>query len=163
MASLFGVRYGSSNREAKIREYLEIDPTLSVILAAVHFEWTLKRTILKLSHSYTDKLKKDLQEAWSKDDLEKIWHKEIGSRINKSRLSHIINTSRTLESNKKDKNNPTAKDIRGEIVHGNGITSKRKATQAVNDYLEASNKLFQFALKNGKNLDRRLATRKAKS
>ena len=57
MKSIFSVGYGSKKREEKILQYLEEDYIVAIILAAVHFEWMLKRTILKLSKSPTKKLR----------------------------------------------------------------------------------------------------------
>ena len=42
---LYSVEFGSKNREEKIRDLLKEDPTGAVFLAAVHFEWMLKRSI----------------------------------------------------------------------------------------------------------------------
>ena len=64
MKSIFSVGYGSKKREEKILQYLEEDCIVAIILAAVHFEWMLKRTILKLSKSPTKKLRKTLENVF---------------------------------------------------------------------------------------------------
>jgi len=55
-----------------------------------------------------------------------------------------------------------AKKTRGYLVLGNGISSKRDAKSAVEQYLQASEKLRAFAIKNGPNLDIRLNARRSK-
>jgi hypothetical protein len=58
---MFNVGFGSENRENRIREIAEEDLTVGVILAAVHFEWMMKRAILKLGTSPTPQLRKELE------------------------------------------------------------------------------------------------------
>ncbi len=49
---MFSVGYGIQNRVNKMREISKDDPTTATILAAVHFEWMIKRAIQFTSTSY---------------------------------------------------------------------------------------------------------------
>jgi hypothetical protein len=155
MASLFSVGYGSENREKFIEEHLDIDPSVAVILASIHFEWMLKRTILVLSISPIAELRDKLQDVWRYDAFNKIWHKEIGGRIKNSSLSHIIEVKSVLDPPRpRAKLSSSAKDIRSEVIHGNGTISKNRARIAVIDFINESQKLRNFVLNNEKNLDK---------
>ena len=63
MKSIFSLGFGSLNREERLKAYLKEDYIVAVILSAAHFEWTLKRSILKLSKGPTVKLKRSLEET----------------------------------------------------------------------------------------------------
>lgn len=172
MTSLFTVSYGSKSREDYIIRFLESDPTIAVILASVHFEWMLKRTIMKLGHSPTKALKEKLDSAYKFDtkgqceDLKMIWIDEISNRISstkrqKSSFEKVIgNSSPTLGGVKIGVK--TARDIRSKIIHGNGSVSKKDATKAVHDFIYSSNNLRQFVIKCGEDLDSRLIPRMKK-
>ncbi len=62
---MFTVKFGSKNRESQIMRILKKDHSTAVILAAVHFEWTIKRAILKLGVSPTKTLRKRLEDVYS--------------------------------------------------------------------------------------------------
>lgn len=58
---MFHIGFGSANREDEIQIIATADRTTGVILAAVHFEWMLKRSILKLGTSPTKDLRQELE------------------------------------------------------------------------------------------------------
>jgi hypothetical protein len=183
MASLFSVGYGSKNREDYILNFLQKDPSIAVILASVHFEWTMKRTILIMGNSSTPKLRKDLEEAFRSAKLKKIWLREIQTEKSLT-LESVIKVVGVLEipdvnikpvvpsptdSKNLDGNSPSsfkslhAKDIRGEVIHGNGTINFKRAESAVKDFITASQNLRNFVeeeSKGKKNLDIRLRVRR---
>jgi hypothetical protein len=162
--TLFSVKYGSENREKFIEDYLEKEFTISLILAAVHFEWTLKRTILVLGKKFTEPLGKELQKVYkftgAIDSLEEIWKREIG-HIHKSSFGKVIGLKSVYVKDKSCKKiSNHAKDIRSEVIHGNRPPSKIRVTKAVSQYIQASRNLRNFVILNGKDLDKRLTPRK---
>ena len=157
MKSIFSVGYGSKKREEKILQYLEEDYIVAIILAAVHFEWMLKRTILKLSKSPTKKLRKTLENVFlitssnNQKILQKVWISEVANEYKNASFGTVLPNFTSI----KDK----SKFVRGFLVHGNGLTKKSNTKSAINEYLRATQKLREFALKNGHDLDKRLNAR----
>ena len=131
MKSIFSVGYGSKKREEKILQYLEEDYIVAIILAAIHFEWMLKRTILKLSKSPTKKLRKTLEHVFqiestnNQKTLQKVWINEVANEYKNASLGKVLPNLTSI----KDK----AKVIRGFLVHGNGLTKKSDTTSAINE------------------------------
>jgi len=160
MDLVFSVGFGSQKREDEIRQILkDQDPTTAVILAAVHFEWMLKRAILKLGSSPTKVLRKKLEDVYRIEDknsqqgYKAIWRHEVQSRFTNAALGTVLGRLTAIQN--------VALDLRGRIVHGNGTASQRKAQEAVELFLDAGEKLRAFATKHGVNLDSRLTPRLA--
>jgi len=156
---MFSICYGSQKREDRIREMAESDVSTAVILASVHFEWMIKRSILKLSSSPTKALREKLQDVYSikerngKKGYKAIWKEEIANKYKKnSGLGSVIGNLHVLDKD--------AFAIRGEVVHGNGTVSKKQGIEAVEQYLTATQKLRAFAQSKGIDLDERLASRR---
>jgi len=166
MASLFSIGYGSEKREALIKDYIDKEFSIALILAAVNFEWTLKRTILILGETNTIKLRKELEEKYrltGEGSLEEVWDREIGTRIAKGSFNKIIGNKSVYSIDKASNTlSRHAKDIRGELIHGNSPPSKKRSEKAVSDYIDACEKLRLFLKKNGKNIDAKLVSRKQK-
>lgn len=154
---MFSVSYGSENREKRIREIGAQDPTTGVILAAVHFEWMLKRTILKLGKTPTSALRAQLEQVYSIRDrgsgegYVSIWRREIQPRFKRAALGTVLGK---LSKIQKD-----ARAVRGRVIHGNGTVSYENANEATELFLTSGRKLREFTLKNGEDLDSRLRTR----
>jgi hypothetical protein len=164
MANIFSVGCSWGDRERRIKEFLETDPSIALILASATFELMFKRFILKLGKSNTDELKDKLEKTWSfnneNKNLRKIWHEEIGQNYPNLSIKDVLKDfSNVIEpSKKKGKLNPC--DVRGYLVHGNGSVSADAAKKATNDYLFAARFLYLYAETKGKNLDKRLVSRK---
>ena len=154
---MFHVGFGTHKREKEIRKIAAKDEITAVILAAVHFEWMLKRAILKLGTSPTKSLRKQLEDVYrinkykTQDGYKEIWGREIGTRFNNASLGKVIGKLTQIQNH--------ALDVRGKIIHGNGTVSKAHADQAIDLFLDAGVKLQQFARKNGEDLDTRLNAR----
>ena len=154
---MFSVGYGVANREKKILTIAKSDPNHALILAAVHFEWVIKRSILKLGSSPTASLRKELENTYklavpnSNKDYRAVWKREVASRFKGSSLGTVL-------GNLHDIQNKTLK-ARGRVIHGNGTISKKEANIAVLEFLKAAGKLEAFTKKHGEDLDSRLRTR----
>lgn len=154
---MFSVEFGSANREEKIREIAQGDPTTGVILAAVHFEWMLKRAILKLGATPTKALREQLKDVYTIQDrgerkgYKTIWRHEVQPRFKRAALGTVLGCLPKIQS--------VALDVRGRVVHGNGTVSHEKAQEAIDLFLKGGNKLREFALMNGEDLDSLLRTR----
>ena len=154
---MFEISYGSKNRVQRICEISKSEPTLALILAAVHFEWTVKRCILKMGSSPTVGLRAKLESTFqlkgkNKDDLKTVWNDEIGGQYQRSKLGQVVGSLNDI-SNK-------ALQVRGKLIHGNGTTSKSKTLEAISIFLKSSDKIYDFAQDHGADLDKRLKTRR---
>src|SRR5690606_14414414 len=93
---MFFVRFGSEKRENEIRSLSQGDLSVGVILAATHFEWMMKRAILKLGVSPTRTLRKRLERLSSlyapnkPDDLERAWNEEVARHRKKASLGIVL-------------------------------------------------------------------------
>lgn len=157
---MFDVGYGSKRRENKIRKISAKDKTTAEILAAVHFEWMLKRTILKMGISPTKALRAQLERVYSpldtpgKDNYKKIWDREIKRRFPKAPLGTVLGRWTRIKSHAWHK-------VRGNVIHGNGTVSNKDADEAIKLFLDVGEKLRNFVKKYDKNesLDSRLRAR----
>ena len=132
---LFTVGFGNANRANKICDIAKTDHTTAVILASVHFEWMIKRAILKLGTSPTKQLREDLENVYSLRDKGKrkgyltIWNTEVGKRLKNANLGTVMGSIYNLEDH--------ALKMRGRIVHGNGTVSPKDGELAVDEFLGA--------------------------
>ncbi len=154
---MFSIGFGSENRETEIRCIEKKDPTTAVILAAVHFEWMLKRAILKLGTGPTKALREQLEGVYRINDwnnqigYKTTWAQEVGLRFRNAGLGTVLGRLQKIQAK--------ALDVRGQIVHGNGTVSEKDTKEAVDLFIAAGEKLREFAAKNGEDLDTRLKTR----
>ena len=155
---MFSVGYGIANREKRIRDIANTDSTTAVILAAVHFEWMIKRSILKLGCSPTAELRKELENMYklaikgeNQKDYRSIWKREIACRYKNARLGTVLGNLNKLQ-------NSTMK-VRGWVIHGNGTVLKDVADDAIKEFMIATNKLTTFAMNHGEDLDEELKER----
>lgn len=155
---MFSVGYGIQNRVERILEISKDDPTTATILSAVHFEWMIKRAILKLGCAPTAALRTELEDTYKlaipnekKKDYRSIWKREVAARFKNSELGSVLGNLHVLQ-------NSTMK-VRGRVVHGNGTVSKEVASEAINQFIRAADKLNSFAKKHGEDLDQKLKAR----
>ncbi len=151
---LFTAGYGIENCENKIGEIATKDHIHAVILAAVHFEWVIKRAILKLGHSPTVGLREQLESVWEIDKYKDIWKQEVVVQYKNSALGTVLGNLPRIKNQ--------ALKVRGKIVHGNGTVSKKEADEAICHFLRASKKLREFATSKNIDLDSRLKVRRSK-
>jgi hypothetical protein len=154
---MFHVGFGSENREDKIRKIATSDRTTAVILAAVHFEWMLKRSVLKLGITPTKDLREQLEYVFrmeakdGRDGYKEIWGREVASHIKNAALGIVLGRLNRIQSH--------ALDVRGKVIHGNGTVKNASADEAIELLLGAGSKLRNFAQKQGIDLDARLKAR----
>jgi len=157
---MFHVGFGTAKREAEIRKLAATDRTTGLILAAVHFEWMLKRSILKLGVSPTKDLRNQLEFVFrmetknGREGYRDVWDREIAKHKKNAALGTVLGNLHKLQTQAIDK--------RGKVIHGNGTVSDHEADTAIDLFLSAGAKLRDFAEKHKKDLDIRLSPRRAK-
>lgn len=154
---MFAIAFGSENREKEIKLLAESDHTTAIVLAAVHFEWMLKRTILKLGIQKTKDLREKLEQIYSIGDRNgqhgymSIWNREVAKRFKNASLGTVLGNLVKVQN--------TAMRARGKVVHGNGTISKELGLEVVDIYIIAGKKLREFACKHGEDVDKTLIRR----
>ena len=66
-----------NHREIRVRNYLRSDPGVSLLLAAVNFEWTVSRAVLFLSLTPNAELRELMAKYYSPDRYKKLWRGEV--------------------------------------------------------------------------------------
>lgn len=154
---MFAVGFGSEKREKAIRRIAARDKTTAVILAAVHFEWMLKRAILALGSSPTAVLREQLEDVYGLETkpgrlgFKDVWHQEVARRFKNAALGTVLGKLTQIKQN--------ALKIRGRVIHGNGTVRSIEADKAVELFLEAGSKLRDFAAKHSIDIDAKLKVR----
>lgn len=141
---MFFVRDKIEDRHAKVASFLETEPVIAIILAAVDFEWTLRRAIIGLGSSPNRELRDEvLKKVRGIDDFKKAWKKEVYPRTGK-RLTEVVGDWQKLKK---------TFDARNKLVHGiKTEPSSKFSEQCVNSYLQASLNILEFSKINGVNL-----------
>lgn len=148
------------NRKAIIKDTAGDDGVIYVLLAAIDFEWTLRRTILALGCMPTKALAVVMNEPEYRhlDGQRKLWKKEVAGHYGKTTPSlkavinggeqKLIGGATTLYSSLKK-----AKDLRNKLVHGlQGSCGKDYAILNAEVFFAASDALVAFAQSHGRNI-----------
>ena len=70
----------NQQREAEVREHLDSAPSISLVLAAINFEWTVSRAVLFLSASPNRELRAAMKDFRSLDGYKELWKQLERSR-----------------------------------------------------------------------------------
>ena len=159
--SMFLVSDGNrANRRKLIEQVAGEDRVIKVLLAAIDFEWTLRRTVMALGYSPT----KQLAEKMSKrefrhfDGIKKLWKDEVVGHLGKGTptLAQVIDTTAKMPTDARG-NAPAclqkAREFRNNIVHGNqGSCGKEYGELQADVFFAASDALAAFAMKHKKHI-----------
>lgn len=138
---MFLVSDSQGRRHAKIRSFLKDEPVIAILLAAVDFEWTVRRAIVAMGHGPNRRIREELLvRCHGAEDYKEAWKAEVVPRFGSSLPSAIPNWS-TLKGD--------AYPLRHRVVHGTvGIPPREKNRNAVEAFLAASTSLAEFAAAN---------------
>jgi hypothetical protein len=157
---LWSVAFGHKKRERVIRTLLATDPTTGLMGAAVHFEWTLRRTILILGKSPTKSLREELDKTFKLQSQQKsartlsgLWRREVVVAEKHVALGKVVTKLSAIQN--------TAAKARGAAIHGNGVLSSKSARESAELYLQGADQLGAFVRRQGSNIDGRLKARRA--
>ena len=142
-------------RVKKIRSLIDFDIVIAVIVAAVYFEWTVRRAILALGASPTKYIRENYLKGATFKQYPQIWNKEVYPRLNK-RIGDVL-------SNFAFGDNP-AFTLRNRIVHGElGSVKFDFGKEKVEEILTAIEELNNFAITQYEPLSgRRIVRKKAR-
>jgi hypothetical protein len=158
---MFFVSDQQDERHNRIRAFLTEDcATIAVILAAIDFEWSVRRAILALGTSPTSKIRKEIFSKFNGGyrNYASAWSTEVEPLL-KISLPDAIPHWHKLASPRNG-----AVRLRGQIVHGARVpVSSEAARESVEDWLSASQLLEAIALRHQTSLFKRIVRRTSRT
>ena len=159
--SMFLVSDGNrANRRKLIEQVAGEDRVIKVLLAAIDFEWTLRRTVLALGHSPTKQLAEKMNERdfHCLAGIKELWKDEVVGHLGKDTppLAQVIDTGAKMPTDARGTAFSClkkAKEFRNNIVHGNqGSCGKEYGELQADVFFAASDALAAFAMKHKKDI-----------
>ena len=136
---MFLVKDNVTERVEQIKSYIKIEPPIAIILAALHFEWTVKRAIIALGETPNLDLQKEKTSGL--EDYKGLWKKEISTPAKTPRLPEVVKQWKDLDKAFKTKNY---------LVHGMATScTPTHASKIVSTILDATNDVIIFCKENG--------------
>lgn len=152
VVSVFLVKDSSLERESRIKFFLDEDPTLSLILSAVHFEWTIRRAIIALGTSPNVAIRIKLRNCHGLKRYKSLWKEEVAAKVGEKGLPDVVKNWENLDK---------AFRLRHKLVHGAGSCGSAYARERAMWALEATDYVWQFCNEEKINLDARLPVRRS--
>lgn len=147
---MFLVKDSSSSREERIQKFLSEDPSLSALLAVVHFEWTVRRAIIALGTSPNVVVRAKLRHCHGLDKYKTCWKEEVYPRY-AMRLTEVVEDWQGLGR---------AFSLRHRLVHGSTSCGADYATARVEWSIAATQNIRKFCAEQSIDLDVRLPVRR---
>lgn len=136
---MFFVSDNRKERSQMIRSMIKKQPTIALLLAAIDFEWSLRRTIFALGVTPTKELRKVRMGGPTR--YKEVWKDEVFARTG-VRLPQVITNWDMLTTK--------AFPMRHKIVHGIApYTSPEHAAELCEVFLQSATDLATFATNNG--------------
>lgn len=142
---MFLVSEKIEDRENRIRSFLESDHHIAVLLAAIHFEWTVRRVMIALSKSPNREIRKEM--VFGIKRYKEFWNKHV----NEAKFSDVIGDYDEL--NKKYQ-------LRNKLIHGEGGFTKNNAISSVETILKSAQNIITFSKEKGFDVNSKLPVRR---
>lgn len=139
------------HRESKVRRFLMTDPGISLLLAAVNFEWTVCRAVLFLSMKPNSELRLMMASYYSLDAYKELWKSEIVAGRNFNPLAVVVRNWSSLRE---------AFEARNRLVHGRDRYTKNMAAPHIEALLRATGYVDDYCSLLGYPLPGRMPTRR---
>ncbi|MFN7715452.1 MAG: hypothetical protein ACK5QS_08245 [Pseudanabaenaceae cyanobacterium] len=149
---MFLVQDSSSERQIRIKKISDEDPILSLILAVIHFEWTIRRAIISLSTSPNISIRSKLDGCHGLKAYKDLWKQEVSAKSSKKTLPDVVKNWEKLGK---------AFQLRNKLVHGVSSAGSVYARERTIWALEAANYVSLFCHEHGIDLDARLRVRRS--
>jgi len=141
----------AGRREHKVRSYLRSEPGISLLLAAVNFEWTVSRAVLCLSRTPNAELRRKMAKYYSLDGCKDLWRAEVMPRGDQRPLPEIVQNWHDARK---------AFEARNVLVHGKGRYTRNMATPHVEALLKAVGYVDAYCTALGVDLGHRMPVRR---
>jgi hypothetical protein len=123
------------HRELRVRSFLAADPSVSLLVAAVNFEWTVCRAVLFLSKRPNSELRSLMAKYFSLDSYKELWNLEVVAGRNFSPLAMVVRNWSAVRR---------AFDARNRLVHGRDRYTKNMATPHVEVLLQGASYIDEY-------------------
>ena len=147
---MFLVQDSSPAREQRIQKLLAEDPSLSALLSVVHFEWTVRRSIIALGTSPNVHIRSKLDGCHGCKAYKNLWKEEVFPNVSQ-RLSDVVKDWDGLLK---------AFRLRHRLVHGVSSCGLAYATERVNWAIDACQNIRELCIAYEVDLDARLPVRR---
>jgi hypothetical protein len=127
----------NQRREAKVREYLGNAPSISLVLAAINFEWTVCRAVLFLSTTPNAELRTAMAKFYSLDAYKDLWKQEVLPAGQRKRLAEVVRNWSAVRK---------AFTARNVLVHGRDRYTRNMAIPHVEALLAAVRDVDDYCL-----------------
>jgi len=138
-------------REAKIQKWLHTEPSIALLVAAVHVEWTVCRAVLFLSPRPNREIRKELAVVYGLEKYKDCWRMEIVSLRGGHSLPRIVGAWKAVTD---------ALKARDRLVHGRDQYTRHMAAPHVEARLKAAAELRAYGKRLGVDFQARLPIRK---
>ena len=137
-------------REEKIRSFLQSEPSIALVLAAVNFEWTVSRAVLFLSRTKNTDLRKKMHSYHSPKRYKELWKDEVQGNGHPALAALVQNWQNILRGF----------GARNLLVHGKDRYTTNMAAPHVNALLHGAELVELHCASVGKVLHERMPVRK---
>jgi hypothetical protein len=148
---MFMVADSLEQRAAVIRDFLRKYPSISLVIAATYFEWTLSRALVALSEKPNKIVREALANTYGLSHYRDLWWSELSYLPNAQRLHQVVNDWEHVAQAFKERNR---------LVHGRDRHTRNMAKPHVERLLSAVSDIHEYCQFNGVNLGRRLPVRR---
>lgn len=148
---MFLVSDSLEQRASVIREFLRKYPSISVVIAATYFEWTVCRAIIALSTRPNRQVREALKTVHAPQKYSDFWWHEFRCQPAARRLTEVVADWHGVLK---------AFEERNRLVHGRNRHTRNMAAPHVERLLSAVSELHEYCQLNGMNLGRRLPVRR---
>jgi hypothetical protein len=149
---VFLVKDSSLSRETRIRQFLDEDPALSLILAVIHFEWTMRRAIISLGSSPNVVVRVKLQGCHGLRRYKSLWKEEVSENVKGLGLPEVIKNWEKLDKTFR---------LRHKLVHGVSSCSSEFARERAIWAIESAKYVRDICEEHDIDLDSRLRVRRS--
>ncbi|ARN57186.1 hypothetical protein [Sedimentisphaera salicampi] len=143
---MFLVKDTIEQRDELIKSLEDLDTAVAVVIAAAHFEWTLRRCILALGTNPTKEIKDEegaLYKCCGLDGYKDAWKEEVKNQTGEN-LAEVVSSWEEVRK---------AFELRNRLVHGSGgSTGKEYGRDRIDVLLKSARELTDYAEKHGKKI-----------
>ncbi len=140
-------------RERRIRHYLQSDPSVAVLVAAAHFEWTICRAVLLLSQTPNRELRRRMESVYGLKRYKDLWRDEVLSQGAGSTLPGVVSNWEDVK---------VAFEWRNRLIHGRDRCTRKMAKPKVEALLEGAAHVRAFCQLRGADFRQRLPVRRSR-
>ena len=139
------------HRERKVRRFMRSDPGVSLLLAAVNFEWTVCRAVMFLSKTPNSQLRQRMADYYSPSKYKELWKSEVLSAGPFAPLAEIVQNWAAVRK---------AFHARNRLVHGRDRYTMNMATPHVEALLKGAAYVDRYCEAAGSPLHKRMPVRR---